>query len=67
MNWSALISELEARGLTQAEIANRAGCSQPYVSQLKAGARKRPHFEIGQALVAMHKQRKPKTREVRAS
>lgn len=53
MDWTALISALEATGLTQKEIAEGAGCSQPYISQLKAGHRKGPEFSIGQALVEM--------------
>jgi transcriptional regulator with XRE-family HTH domain len=55
MNWKTLIEELEARGLTQTDIAEQSGCSQPYVSQLKSGVRKNPDFTRGQALVELHK------------
>lgn len=59
MDWKSVIGELEASGLTQKEIADRVGCSQPYVSQLKSGARKKPEFETGQALVDLHRERVP--------
>jgi predicted transcriptional regulator len=57
MNWNALITELEGVGLTQKEIAEHVGCSQPYVSQLKSGARKSPEFDIGNAMVKLHRDR----------
>lgn len=66
MDWKSLISELEAAGKTQAVIADKAGCSQPYISQLKSGARKRPEFTVGQALVEMQK-KLPKRREAKAA
>lgn len=59
MDWKTLIGELEAAGLTQKEIAEAAGCSQPYVSQLKTGERGGPSFEIGQALARLHKEKRP--------
>lgn len=68
MDWKAVISALEGAGLTQSEIAEKAGCSQPYVSQLKSGARKSPDFEVGRALVDMHaKLPKRRRREARAA
>jgi transcriptional regulator with XRE-family HTH domain len=57
MDWTQIIGDLEDSGLTQKEIAERAGCSQPYVSQLKRGQRKSPDFQIGQALAQLHEQR----------
>lgn len=59
MDWNSLISDLEGAGLTQKEVAKKAGCSQPYISQLKGGRRKGPDFIIGQALVDMHKKARP--------
>ena len=38
------------RGLTQAQLAERAGISQPYLSQLEAGAKERPAVQIVQKL-----------------
>jgi transcriptional regulator with XRE-family HTH domain len=59
MDWKALIADLEGAGLTQKDIAEAAGCSQPYVSQLKAGQRRGPDYEIGKALVELHQQKRP--------
>ena len=38
------------RGLTQAQLAESAGVSQPYLSQLEAGAKERPAVQIVQKL-----------------
>jgi transcriptional regulator with XRE-family HTH domain len=38
------------RGLTQAQLAERAGISQPYLSQLEAGTKGRPAVQIVQTL-----------------
>ena len=38
------------RGLTQAKLAESAGVSQPYLSQLEAGAKGRPAVQIVQKL-----------------
>jgi hypothetical protein len=60
MEWSVVITELEAAGLSQKEIAAEAGCSQPYVSQLKTGRRSRCRdFEIGRRLVELHQRKRP--------
>lgn len=67
MDWNKLISELEAGGLTQTEIAERCGCSQPYVSQLKAGLRASPAFDIGSALTALHEAQKSPSRRSSAA
>lgn len=67
MDWKVVIVELEGAGLTQREIAGKAGCSQPYVSQLKSGARKKPEFDIGRALVELHRTIKRPKREARAA
>lgn len=71
MDWKLVIGDLEDSGLTQREIAEKAGCSQPYVSQLKSGARKKPKFDVGRALVDLHSTIKPrrnrKSGEVRAA
>lgn len=71
MNWGKAISELEASGLTQSEIADTAGCSQAYISQLKTGARNSPDFDIGKAIVDLHEgrcqKRKARPKEARAA
>lgn len=62
MDWSKVISELEDSGLTQTEIAEGAGCSQPYISQLKTGARKKCDYATGDALVKLRAKRGGKER-----
>lgn len=68
MDWKKVIAELEAEGLTQEEIAGKCHASQPYISQLKTGKRKRAGFDIGDALRALHKAtlRKKSAAEIRA-
>lgn len=60
MNWKTLISDLIASGLTQAQIAERVGCSQATVSELMNGKTETPNFALGTALVALHKKAKRK-------
>jgi transcriptional regulator with XRE-family HTH domain len=67
MDWKVVITDLEGAGLTQSAIAEKAGCSQPYVSQLKSGARKSPDFEVGKALVDNGLPKKRGRREARAA
>ena len=38
------------QGLTQTQLAERAGVSQPYLSQLEAGAKEHPDVQIVQKL-----------------
>lgn len=67
MDWPLLITDLEKSGLTQQEIAGKSGCTQPYVSQLKSGRRKRPDYQRGQALVDLHKKLCKPRKELRAA
>jgi transcriptional regulator with XRE-family HTH domain len=59
MNWPELIKQLQARGLTQAELARRCGVAQSTVSDLSGGRTKSPSFELGAALVRLHKETEP--------
>ena len=63
MDWKLVIEELERTGLTQNEIAAQAGCSQPYVSQLKSGKRKNPDYHVGTALESLHRIKCPPLRD----
>lgn len=60
MNWTTLISELEQAGLTQKRIAEACRCAQPYISQIKTGARQVPGYRIGTALVDLHREHCPR-------
>lgn len=55
MNWKNLIADLIASGLTQMQIAEKAGCKQASISDLSTGKTNQPSYAIGSALVAMHK------------
>lgn len=70
MNWKQVISDLQANGFTQVQIALRCGCSQGTVSDIANGRTKEPGASIGLALIAMSKsKRKAKTtpREAQAN
>lgn len=56
MNWKERIAYLTTEaGMTQGQIAEEIGASQPHVSDLASGKRgKRLGFEIGQRLVALY-------------
>lgn len=56
MDWKNLVSQLEHAGLTQKQIAEACRCAQPYISQIKTGARKVPGYRIGTALVDLHRE-----------
>lgn len=55
MNWKCLISELIASGMTQVQIAQKAGCTQASISDLATGRTENPAYSIGSALIALHK------------
>ena len=60
MNWPELIKQLQARGLTQVELARRCGVAQSTVSDLAGGRTKSPSFELGAALVKLSQEAPPK-------
>ena len=66
MNWKLIITELQASGLTQAQIADKCGCSQAAVSSILGGQIVEPKYAIGMALVALHRRatRKPRKEAV---
>lgn len=57
MDFKSLIEELVATGMTQVEIANECGCSQPAISDLLRGESTQPRYAVGKALVDLHAQR----------
>lgn len=64
MNWQLLVNELMAAGVTQVELAQECGCSQSSISDIRKGFIKHPRFDIGAALVALHKARVAKPRKL---
>ena len=67
MDWKNVIAEAQARnGLTQPQLAEIAGCTQPTISSLASGKTLDPRYSIGSKLVqlAASKPRKqPSTQE----
>jgi transcriptional regulator with XRE-family HTH domain len=62
MDWKALIDDLTARGLTQAEIAEKCGVKQSTVSDLYRAETKEPRYEFGTNLRKLHAKRVQKAR-----
>jgi predicted XRE-type DNA-binding protein len=56
MDWAHLIKELiDQAGLTQGRIAEACGVAQSTVSEVARGVIKRPAFDFGTKLIALHK------------
>lgn len=55
MNWSSLISELQARSLSLTQIAALCGCGQSTLSDLKSGASREPRASLSQELLRLQK------------
>jgi predicted transcriptional regulator len=55
MDWKKLIHDLVASGLTQVEIANRVGCSQPTIAMLASGGQRDVRWTCGEKLRALHR------------
>ena len=61
MDWKQIITDIKAGlGLTQVQIAAKVGCSQASISELESGKAKTPGFDLGAALVVLHKKAKRK-------
>ena len=56
VDFSGLIYDLISMGWSERAIANRAGVTQPAISQLKSGKSKRPLYPVGVELVRLHKE-----------
>lgn len=55
MDWKNIISELMQAGVSQVEIGNEIGLSQPSVSDIAAGKTKTDvRWGVGQRLIALH-------------
>lgn len=58
MDWQSIIADLKARDFRQEDIASICKVKQSTVSDLARGITKRPNFEFGLALLALHKSRR---------
>lgn len=50
MNWPALISDIQAAGWSQPQIAAECHCAQSTISDLAGGRTKDPRYTIGERL-----------------
>ena len=57
MNWTSIIQDLMASGLSQSEIAAKCQTGQSHISGLFRGERKQPGWQLGQSLIALHAER----------
>ncbi|PIT51861.1 hypothetical protein BHC44_09640 [Snodgrassella alvi] len=55
MDWQKLLKEIYASGLTQKEMAQKIGVSQPWINAALQGTRgKKVSFDIGMAIKSLH-------------
>jgi len=55
MNWTQIIADIRARGLTLQQIADKTGMSKGAVHDLMNGRAKTVLYETGTSLVALHR------------
>lgn len=55
MNLQSIVQALVGRGLTQTEIASKCGCTQGRISEIANGKAGSVSFELGMALLDLHK------------
>lgn len=69
MDWKKLISDLQAHGLTQAEIGKKVNAAQPTICDIAHGRITDPRFSVGDRLRSLHRRvtasarAKPSTQE----
>lgn len=54
MDWTKLLTDLKAAGMTQVQIAAECGVTQTSVSELFRGEIKNPSYDFGARLTALH-------------
>lgn len=54
MKWNTLITEIQAAGWSQGQIAKYCGCTQGFISQIKNKKLQRVSYEIGKNLSDLH-------------
>lgn len=53
MDWKSTIAEIQARGMSQPQIAAVCGCGQATISDLASGKTKEPRHSLGQNLLGL--------------
>lgn len=61
MKWKDYIAAIAETGVSQSQIAKKAGCGQATISDLASGKTQEPRHSLGVALVRLGKQRGVKT------
>ncbi|MER2537659.1 MAG: hypothetical protein ABTQ26_00305 [Azonexus sp.] len=56
MNWQTIISEIQAKGLSQNDIGQKLGKSQAWVSAASQGKYEDLRWQDGQKLLALHRE-----------
>lgn len=54
MNIKKMLDDLKKHGLTDQEIGNRTGMSQPIITRLRNGGQRSTSFEKGKKIEALH-------------
>jgi predicted transcriptional regulator len=66
MDWKNIIEQAQERhGLTQVQLAELAHCTQPHISDLKAGRVTEPRYSLGARLVELASAARRKTTNTR--
>ncbi len=56
-NWQKVVTEiLQKQGMTEKQLAERVGCTQPAINRIKRGQRT-PRYNIGTKLMALYESR----------
>lgn len=55
MDWKLLIAQLQAAGMSQAQIAEKCSCVQSTISELATIPGREPRYSLGVALTQLHK------------
>jgi predicted transcriptional regulator len=58
MNWTAILDDLKAWGVSQYDIAAKCGCSQASISDLRLQKTANPNYPVGQKLLELHRKHK---------
>lgn len=67
MNWKTILSEIQAQGLSQAQIAARLDKSQAWVSAVSQGKYEDLRWQDGQNLIALHAELTANTNQQQAA
>jgi hypothetical protein len=63
MQWNLIIADLRAAGFSQAQIAEKCGCTQSTVSELATIPGREPRYLLGVALMQLHKKQSRKIKQ----